>query len=247
MPIEYVPLLHHLEALYQMPRNLERFQSYINSIVNEQGDDVEIPPLVLANPMAKEHALEYVQQLLEMGAEEVAAHATQKAEAQLPPIDLKASLMVLDDAKGGWTNRYTTAAGLWSLEQRGLERFRRSAWVTIGCWTSTLPTPEKIRQDTRAGLFQAVWAYTKPMPKTLRAIMPYEGQALAFAGAKQWMDTEELEYTRTVLEPYLETTHHPALLAALYGDPAARALGYAPLGLSPNAGLALALEQALAK
>ncbi|MEZ4863643.1 MAG: hypothetical protein R3C14_20145 [Caldilineaceae bacterium] len=36
----------------------------------------------------------------------------------------------------------------------------------------------------------------------------------------------------------------PIALAALYDDPAARELGYTPLGLSPYAGLALARFEA---
>jgi hypothetical protein len=57
-------------------------------------------------------------------------------------------------------------------------------------------------------------------------------------------DDEELAYTRAVLEPHLDSTHYPTLLVALEGDPAAQALGYPPLGLSPKAGLALALAEA---
>ncbi len=239
---EYIPLLHHLEALYQMPRNIERFERYVRSFLNESGEDVDIPPLVVANPMAKEHALGYVRGLLEMGAEEIAKAATQEAESRLPKADLKVSLMVLDDAKGGWTNRYTTVSGLWSLEQRALERWKRSAWVTVGCWTSEVPTVQHIRQQTLTSLYQATWAMTKPLPKTLREILVYEGQALAFAGVEQWLDGEELRYTRAVLEPHLESTQHPVLIVALQGDAAAKSLGYPALGLSDRAGLGLALE-----
>jgi hypothetical protein len=49
-------------------------------------------------------------------------------------------------------------------------------------------------------------------------------------------------YTREVLTPLLDREDMPALVAALFGDAAARELGYEPLGLSPRAGLALALH-----
>ena len=241
MALEYVPLLHHLEALYQLPRDMERFKTYIASIVNEQGDDVEIPPLVAANPMAKEHALEYVRKLLEMGAEEVARAATEEAARLLSPTSLKVSLMALDDAKGGWTNRYTTVGSLWSLDERFLARWRHSAWATVVCWTSELPSPQQIRQETRRVLYQSVWAMHQPLPHNLRGVLEFEGKAMRFAGIAQWLDAEELEYTRAVLEPHMQATDHPTLTAALYGDPVAHNLGYPPLGLSKNAGLALAL------
>lgn len=39
-----------------------------------------------------------------------------------------------------------------------------------------------------------------------------------------------------------ESTDMPTLISALYGDEAVQELGYTPLGLSTNAGLALGLE-----
>jgi hypothetical protein len=43
-----------------------------------------------------------------------------------------------------------------------------------------------------------------------------------------------------VLQPYLDSGAYPICFAALYGDTAARALGYTPLGLSDWAGFAVA-------
>jgi len=84
------------------------------------------------------------------------------------------------------------------------------------------------------------------MPKALQETLTYEGQNLAFAGVAQWLDAEEPAYTRAVLEPHLDSTHYPALLLALEGEVAAKSLGYKPLGLTPKAGLALALAKASA-
>lgn len=245
MTWQYVPLLHHLEELYRMPRSLERFQAYLATVLNAEGDDVDLVPLVATNPMAKEHALELVRQLLAMGAEEIAEQAVEQAQTELPNLaqHLRVSLVVLDDAKGGWTNRHATR-GLWGLSERELQNTRRHAWVSIPCWTSEKPSPEYIRQQTRLYLYQAVWSYRQATPKTLREILVYEGQALAFAGVAQWLDAEELAYTRSVLEPHLDSIYYPTLLAALGGDSVAHSLGYKPLGLSPNAGLALALAEA---
>jgi hypothetical protein len=43
-----------------------------------------------------------------------------------------------------------------------------------------------------------------------------------------------------VLAEYASNTDRATVIAALFGDTAARDLGYPPLGLSPRAGLALA-------
>ena len=75
-------------------------------------------------------------------------------------------------------------------------------------------------------------------------MLAQEGQAAAFAGTVQLLDAEELAYTRAVVTPHLDTTSFPTAFACLYGDDAARAVGYLPLGLSTNAGYAPALDDA---
>lgn len=60
------------------------------------------------------------------------------------------------------------------------------------------------------------------------------------------LDADELAYTRAVVAPQLDTTAFPTAFACLYGDDAARSVGYALLGLSADAGYALALHDAYA-
>ncbi len=70
-------------------------------------------------------------------------------------------------------------------------------------------------------------------------------QALRMAGSTApTLDPDDLAYTHEVLASYLDKIDQPTLIAALYGDAAAHQLGYPPLGLSPRAGLALALDNA---
>jgi len=73
-------------------------------------------------------------------------------------------------------------------------------------------------------------------------MMRQEGLALAFAGATEpALDPDDLHYTREVIQPYLDSQHFPTIFACLYGDEAAKSVGYEPLGLSTKAGYALAL------
>jgi uncharacterized protein YjaZ len=70
---------------------------------------------------------------------------------------------------------------------------------------------------------------------------------MAMAGCSEPnLDPADLEYTREVLQPHLQARDRPTLIACLFGDPAALALGYPPQGLSHRAGLALALNDAQA-
>lgn len=117
--------------------------------------------------------------------------------------------------------------------------------VVVPCWASETYTPERIRQLTRAGLFSFAYLYQHGAPRTLREIMALDGQARAFAGERPVLDQEELDYTAQVIAPHMESESFPIQFACLFGDEPARAVGYAPLGLSAYAGWDLALAMAL--
>ena len=55
---------------------------------------------------------------------------------------------------------------------------------------------------------------------------------------------DDLAYTRTVIAPHLNAQDRATVIACMFGDTAAKALGYPPHGLSERAGLALALHDA---
>jgi hypothetical protein len=77
-------------------------------------------------------------------------------------------------------------------------------------------------------------------------MMRQEGLAAVFAGASEpTLDAEEIVYSREIIAPYLDSADLPTLFACLYGDEAARSVGYTPLGLSPRAGYAVALAEAI--
>ena len=72
-------------------------------------------------------------------------------------------------------------------------------------------------------------------------MLAQERYALRGAGpTTPTLDEDDLTYTSEVLREYMSATDRATIIAALFGDPAARDLGYRPLGLSPRAGLALA-------
>src|SRR5262245_46494773 len=75
-----------------------------------------------------------------------------------------------------------------------------------------------------------------------------EGEVMALAGCSgPTLDAEEIATTREVLAPFLDTDDMRTCMERLFGDAAARTLGFTPTGLSPWAGLALALHDARAK
>lgn len=251
MRIEYVPQLELLRELYQQPRDMARFYWYLERMLGENADgqlDVVVP-MTLANPMGREHCLAAVNALLAIDAERVAQEAAEDALPRFSDVDVtvKLSVTLLDDVKGGWTHRYLTEAGMRMCTDPRLLRcgIRRRQFVVVPCWASETYTPERIRQLTRAGLFSFAYLYQHGAPRTLREIMALDGQARAFAGERPVLDQEELDYTAQVIAPHMESESFPIQFACLFGDEPARAVGYAPLGLSAYAGWDLALAMAL--
>ena len=91
------------------------------------------------------------------------------------------------------------------------------------------------------------WAYVHRhgLARTLREMLTQEGQVMALAGCSGLtLDAEDLAYTREVLASFLDAGDMRTCVECLFGDAAARALGFTPQGLSPWAGLALALHDA---
>ena len=58
------------------------------------------------------------------------------------------------------------------------------------------------------------------------------------------LDADDIACTREVLTPFLDATDMRTAIECLFGDAAGSTLGFTPRGLSPWAGLALALHEA---
>lgn len=119
-------------------------------------------------------------------------------------------------------------------------------WMVVLAWSSERATPDSIRQQTLACAFRRAHFERHGTPRTLRERMRQEGLAATFAGMREGnLSEDDLRYSQDVLARYLDSTHYPTIVAALYGDEAARALGYTPLGLSARAGFGVAECEAL--
>jgi hypothetical protein len=241
MKLEYVPLLQVQRDLYSMPRGMERFQAYLATMVDPGTRDLKLP-LVVMNPMGKEHVPALLDEYLAFDVDGLAARAVAEAEARLAhaPGEFKVTLVISDDLRGGWTNRYTSEFG----HRFQSKAYYRRGWLTGILWTSERAAVQTAREEVLQAVYRGAYIEEHGFARTLREMLAQEGYALARAGCTQpALDPEELEYTREVIAPHLDTTDYPICFACVFGDEAANSLGYAPLGLSPRAGLALALHQ----
>ena len=253
MKITYVPLLPVQQGLQALPRNYARFQQYLRTVMNADRTGPELTPLLLANPMAKDHVTSLLDDLIRLDADGIAARSAAEASADLAdePGDLDAGLVVVDDLMGGWTNRY--AAEYTIRFQSGPPPENPPAWMTRSwvygaLWSSEPATEQAVREAMRAAIYRMAYVQRHGLARTLRDKLAQEGQVMAAAGCTApTLDGDDLAYTREVLIPYLDADDMRTAIECLFGDTAGATLGFTPRGLSPWAGLALALHDARAK
>lgn len=242
MKIELEPLLGGQREIYDLPLGRDRFLQYID--VMTAGTREMALPLTLMNPMGKPHVAAFLDSLIELRAEEIAADAVGEALERLAgvagAVELRLGLVVVDDAGGGWTNRYTTEMA---------HRFGRSGelkrgWIVGLLWTSEAPSADSVRSEVLSSIYRAVHRLRHGDPEGLRGRLLQEGRAAAFGSSDARPPEPALERARAELEAHLDSASFPIQFACLYGDEIAESLGYRALGLPPHAGYRLAAEDA---
>jgi hypothetical protein len=258
MKLEYEPLLRVQREIQGMPMGRERFWEYLRKIFNCYETDFELIPLLIANPMGKAHVTALLDHLLELDADRIAAAAAKEASANLAdvPGEVKAAIVVADDLKGGWTNRYDYEFTLRFGKPRDPDRSRlpRAAalrppnwskfiWIIGVLWSSEPATAHAVREAMLTATYRFGFIQRHGLPQTLGEMLVQEGQVMARAGCTTpVLDEEDLAYTREVLAPHLGSGDMRTCIECLFGDAAGKTLGFEPRGLSPWAGLALALD-----
>jgi len=253
MPIEFVPLLQIQLELYRLPRGPERFQAYLQAMVAPGGRELRLPPLVAMNPMGREHLPARLEAWLALDAEVLGARAAATVPWDGSLGRLKLGLVIADDVKGGWTNRYTSEMTHRFPNPKAL----KSGWLAGVLWASEAPTAEAVTLEVRSVIWRATYIAAHGAACSLRAMLAQEGWVMAKSGCApaktpgrldeggRIIAAEEIAKIRATIRPHLDATDPPTLIPCLFGDPAAEALGHRPLGLPESAGFALALHDVL--
>ncbi len=240
-----MPLLETQRELYAMPRGGERFRAYLRTLVDGDTGDLALP-LVSMNPMGKDHLPVLLDTLLAFDAEAIARAAIEETTAAVADVDgrFRVGLVVADDAHGGWTDRHCSE---YSHRFEGRALLKRG-WIVAQLWTGDTPSPDAVRAETATAIHRVAHIRRRGPATTLGEMLEQEGTAMAAAGCSgPTLDAEDLAYTREVVAPFLGATDRATVIACLFGDDAANTLGYRAHGLSPGAGLALALHDGRAR
>src|SRR6476469_8507710 len=186
MNLRYVPLLPVQRGLQGLPRTYARFRQYLRTVMNADGTGPELVPLLLANPMAKDHVTALLDALLALDADGVAARVAADAAAALAgePGEFDAGLVVVDDLLGGWTNRY--AAEFTVRFQSGPPPANPPAWMTRrwvygALWSSEPATKQAVQEAIRAAIYRMAYVQRHGLAHTLRDKLAQEGHVMASA------------------------------------------------------------------
>ena len=262
MNLDYVPLLRVMREIPGIPRGQppdfngkRRFRQYLRTIFDYEGKVIKLAPLFFMNPMGKDHVTALLDAYLAMDADGIGARVAAEVAARLADVagDFKVGLVVCDDLMGGGTNRYhyecTFRFGPDQLRSGSRppksSRWLKDYWLTGVLWSSESPSERAVREAILTAAHRVAYMHQHGPARTLREMLAQEGQVMALAGCSgPTLEAEDTAYTREVLIPHLGAEDTRTCIECLFGDAAARTLGFTPRGLSPWAGLALALHDA---
>ncbi len=255
MDLTYIPLLRLQRQLYELPRGPDRFREYLRTMRNDDSSGLDLPPLILMNPMARDHVPAMLDALLAIDADEIAARAVAEATRELvdEPGDAQLGIVIADDLLGGWTNRFA------SEFQVRFPRFVRQPagprpphwskgfWLSAVLWSSEAVSATAVREAVLTAVYRAAYIARHGDAHTLRDRLAQEGWVMGRSGCSEpALDDDDRAYTREVLAHCLDASDVRTAVECLFGDVAARSLGFTRRGLSSRAGLALALYDARA-
>src|SRR6516225_5538316 len=151
MKLDYVPLLQIQRELQGIPRGMGRFRQYLRTI-SPDGANLELPSLIAMNPMGKDHVTALLDALLALDADGIAARAVAEVSNELAgePGDFKTTLVIVDDLKGGWTNRYAEEfthrfqSGPPAPADFRLPRWTKHFWINGFLWSSEAATERAV-------------------------------------------------------------------------------------------------------
>ena len=230
MAVSVTPLLGRMTEIYNLSlqggAGSERFQAYVEACKSGI-------PMHGYNPMTSAPVLDVISALVGIEAEQlVATSATETAEQLGHDADEVMYLTIA--APGMWTDRLAT-----EVEHRLLGKDPASVlwWLDLPFTTAGL-TAEAVAQTVR------LISYRRNGPPTnLKEAVRQEGAAALLSGVSPRLD-------RGAAEAYDILSNDSSLssmVAFLYGDDAANAMGFTPLALADGVGTRHAAAMASAR
>ena len=195
-----------------------RFRAYLARVEHEHA-------LAAYNPMAGPEALASVERLLELDAEAVAGRHAEETE-----------IAVVVSSPGLWTDRIATEVEL---------RTAPGPPTLVRFWAGEPIETADVERESAAAATRARWFGRHGPTRTLEEVLAREGKAYASCESPFGpLEAGEAALVGDAVALLGASELRGEIAAVLFGDPAALALGWTPLGLPWHAGYRWAIARA---
>lgn len=233
------PTLARMSQIYALSKKggpaSPRFAGYLDQVEHNWG-------LASYNPMAGDAAPAAVDALLALDAERIAFDAAVEAVERCEWSET-ITLAVVVATPGMWTDRLAA-----EMRHRTVGD-RRADHGEVVMWATDAQEVAAIERESVAEAVRTMWTALHGPTLSLHAVLAREGMAYALARMLAKADAghaRDGNNSRVVdaIEILGDTRTLGDIVAVLYGDEAADALGYAPLGIEADAGYEFAIDRA---
>lgn len=237
MPFKHLPLLERMESFYQLPRDRQRFDTYLDMLIGPDREDIVLP-IASFNPMGKDLVLEKIKELRAVEAEHLIQAAVEHVNinwAALTNDVYTVALNLVDDIGGAWSNKYTTDY---------TSKFDHGGMVKRHFCLPVFFTSEKydanlVHQRALEYLYRTIHWLHLGKPETLQQHLDQEifVQRHVNSSKGTTFDSEELQaMERLLIQHGPENSDYNTIFNFLYGDPACEPLNYPCFGVPEMAG-----------
>lgn len=239
--VHVAPTLATMAEIYALPRaggpRSPRFAAYVARVEHHWG-------LSAYNPMAGPAAHETVCTLMQLDAERLAVDEARRL-AVLCAFHGDITIAIAVPSAGMWTDRLAT-----ELQHRTTGA-RRPAHGTVLLWPGDTHDAARVREECAAEVVRIMWTAHHGVPTTLGGVLAREGLCYALAPASaRASNATHGDAGSPAIEEALgvlgDTRMQGDIVGVLYGDDAATAMGWTPLGLDEKAGYRWATSRARA-
>lgn len=235
MPYQIMPLLQRMEQFYQLPRDRQRFETYLEMMLDKDRKDIELP-IASFNPMGKELVLAKINELRVARAEIVLEEEVANFNArhtQAFARNISVAINLVDDVGGAWSSRYSTDYTSKFVSSATLKR----NFCLPFFFTSETFDEASVRLRIREYLYRTYYGLQNPPPTTLAEHLAQEVYVQQMVEAPPISsDKEAFALMETRAKEFAQSTDYNLIFNFFYGDPACEVLNYKTYGLPHNAG-----------
>jgi len=225
MVFELVPILNKMRELYRLPRDLNRFEEFLNTLIDSSDSDIQIP-IIGYNPMAKEHILDRLEELIRLNAERTAGETleilNEKYSSVHPDLRFQVFIILSDDMSGHWPDRDSADYD---------SRFRvrpliKRHFCTPVFWCSEKFSTDMIGRRVSEYAERTVYFLNHSDPETLEEHIQMEDFISSGRNARITELLKGQSEFQKIYEISSKSTEKSVIFNFLYGDSAASKLGY---------------------